>query len=441
MGEPVSRPLHVALLSYRGNMFCGGQGVYITSLARALSERGHRVRVLAGPPYPAPVQGVETVQLPDQNYINHPSTRLPAPGPLSVFRPLELAEYGLARAGSNPEMLAFSMRCFEVLRRIHQHDPLDVVCDNQGLGYGLLLVKALGVPVATTVHHPLQVDRAEDIKQTAGMLKKIRRAVYYPLIMQKTVAKRLDRLITVSDFSKELISRFYDLERDGMEVVPNGIDTGLYRPLSDVKREPGRLLFVGSTEDRKKGVRYLLEALSGLPERFKLIIVDGRRYPGRVYAENLVKKLGLSGRVEFKDRISVPELINEYNRAAIMVVPSLFEGFGLPALEAMACGTPVIATTAGALPEVVDEECAVLVKPGSSRSIKEAVLSLESDPARLESMGKKGRDRAGSRFCWDKTAEKMERIFAELSGAGKIHAFAKPVEDKQTEQAKTGEGS
>ncbi len=417
--------------------------MYVTSLGRGLAERGHRVRLLSGPPYPDRVDGVETLQLPGENHINSPASHLHSRDPLAVFNPLEFAEYTLARAGSNPEMMAFSMRCYNALRHIHSHDPLDLVCDNQGLGYGLLLIRALGIPVAATVHHPLQVDRAEDIKQTNGLIKKIRRAIYYPLFMQKTVAARLDRIITVSDFSRDLISRLYKLDTAAMEVVPNGVDHDLYRPLPEVKREPGRLLFVGSTEDRKKGVRYLLEALSGLPERYRCIIVDGRRYPGRVYARDLAEELMVSHRVSFRDRISVAELIEEYNRAAIMVVPSLFEGFGLPALEAMACGTPLVATTAGALPEVADKECAYFVKPESLSQIKQAVQELESDPLRLERMGRKARERAVSCFSWQRAARRMERIFYELAGEHKNRATAAhgPVQDTSAGTAKGPQGS
>ncbi|HUT54459.1 MAG TPA: glycosyltransferase family 4 protein [bacterium] len=404
------KSLHVALLSYRGNMFCGGQGVYLTNIARALVARGHRVRVMAGPPYPDPVAGAEMDLIPGENFINRPAAALPA-RPLSVFAPLNFLEYGLARAGINPEMLAFSLRSFARLRALHARDPVDVVHDNQGLGYGLLLMKALGVPVAATIHHPLRIDRAEDIRQMHGLTARIRRSLYYPVVMQKLVARRLDRVMTVSAFSRDLVWAAYGLDRGRMSVVPNGVDAGLFRPVAGVKREPGRLLFVGSTEDRKKGIIYLLRALAELPDRFKLVIVDGRRYPGRVYARDAVAALGLGPRVEFRDRITNDELVIEYNRAALAVVPSLFEGFGLPALEAMACAVPLICTTAGALPEVADPSSALLIRPRSSGAIREAVLRLDADPAARERMGQAARQRALESFSWDRAAEMVEEQY------------------------------
>jgi len=405
--KPAGKSLHLALLSYRGNMFCGGQGVYLVNLARALVERGHRVKVMAGPPYPDPVDGAENIRVPNHNFINKQAGELPRGAPLSVFGPINFFEYGLARAGVNPEMLAFSMRVFKLIRDVHAADPLDAVHDNQGLGYGLLLVRALGIPALSTIHHPLQVDRGEDIMQTAGLVAKARRALYYPIVMQRLVAGRLDGLITVSEFSRELVARTYGLDRDRIAVAENGVGPDWFGDGGGVRRERGRLLFVGSTEDRKKGVIYLLEALAELPASFHLVIVDGRRYPGRVYAEDAVRRLGLSDRVEFLDRISVEELKREYGRAEMMVMPSLFEGFGLPALEAMAAGTPLICSRAGALPEVAGPDCAELIEPRSAEAIREAALRLSGDGERLARMSALGRERAEKLFTWDGCAAKV----------------------------------
>jgi glycosyltransferase involved in cell wall biosynthesis len=415
------RSLHVALLSYRGNMFCGGQGVYLWNLAKALAERGHRVRVLSGPPYPDPVPGAELTRLPDENFINRPAGQLPA-NPLAVFAPLNFLEYSLARAGSNPEMLAFSLRCFHHLRALHAREPLDVVHDNQGLGYGLLLLRALGIPVVATIHHPLQVDRGEDIRQLAGMTAKIKRSLYYPIAMQKLVARRLERVIGVSRFAADLVTRTYGLDPARVAVAANGVDAAVFKPAPAVAREPGRLLFVGSTEDRKKGIIYLLEALVELSAEFRLIIVDGRRYPGRVYARDAVERLGLTARVEFKDKITTAELVAEYQRCEAMVMPSLFEGFGLPALEAMAGGAPVICSAAGALPEVVAPDCAVLVPPRSARALRDAIIALHSDPARRAHMSAAGRERALNHFTWPECARRVEEEYLKASAGSRLAA-------------------
>jgi len=213
------------------------------------------------------------------------------------------------------------------------------------------------------------------------------------------------------------VAMSYGLCPDQMSVVHNGVDRSLFHPRPEIRREPGRLLFVGSSEDRKKGVRYLLEALALLPERFRLVIVDGRRYPGRVYAEELAGRLGLGERVAFLDRIDNSDLAEEYCRAEIMVVPSLFEGFGLPALEAMASGTPLICSRAGALPEVVGEESALLVPPGDSLAIQRAALELEADPERRRRLSEAGIQRAASLFSWSAAAAQVEQVYFEAMSA------------------------
>ena len=405
---------HVVLTSYRGNMFCGGQGVYLVNQAKALVKAGAKVTIMSGPPYPDLVDGACLIRIPNHNFINRQSNDLPEDNPFLVLSPLNFFEYLLARTGANPEMLAFSLRCFIETKKIHKKSRVDIVHDNQGLGYGLLLVRLLGIPVMATIHHPLQVDRAEDIMQTAGMVNKMKRAVYYPIVMQKFVSARLDKIITVSSFSKELVSKTYGLDPDKMSVVPNGIDSGFFRPLENHKRERGKILFVGSSEDRKKGIIYLLEALAELPGEFKLTIVDGRRYPGRVYAKNLVDRLGLSNRVMFKDKITNEELLIHYASAEMMVMPSLFEGFGLPALESMSCGLPLITTTAGALPEVADKETSILVAPRDKNAIKKAVLEISGNQAVLQRMSEKGRERAVSKFSWDNAAKLVLSHYDEI---------------------------
>jgi glycosyltransferase involved in cell wall biosynthesis len=335
------KKLKICLLSYRGNPYCGGQGVYLYYLAKALAERGHKITVLVGPPYPLQMDFAQVVRLSDQNFINKSgASAIPSDDPLSVFRPLDLAELSLSRLGSNPEMLVFSLRAYSWLKNEAQAGrKFDVVHDNQSLGYGLLLIKRLGMPVVSTVHHPLQVDRKEDLRQMQGFVKKFKRSLYYPLLMQKFVARRMDRVITVSQVSKDLISRWYDIPASRIEEIPNGVDLDFFKPLPDIEKVPGRIIFVGSSEDRKKGIIHLLRALLRLDREAHLNIIDGRLNPERVYARELVREMGLSDRVKFLEKITRDQLIIEYNRAQAVVMPSLFEGFGLPAIEAMACGT------------------------------------------------------------------------------------------------------
>jgi len=234
----------------------------------------------------------------------------------------------------------------------------------------------------------------------------------------------MDGVITVSDFAGRLVQEEYRLAADKVTRIYNGVDCGLFRPRTEIKKVPGRLIFVGSTEDRKKGIRYLLEALAVLEPPAHLAIVDGRLYPGRVYAKDLIEELGLANRVIWREQISNEELVREYNLAEAAVAPSLFEGFGLPALEAFACGLPVVATRAGALPEVVgpDGEAALLVPAREPKALAQAIRGLMGSPARRQRMGEQARRRAEQNFSWDQAAAATEAVFERarrIPGGGK----------------------
>ena len=300
----MGKNLKLCLLSYRGNPYCGGQGIYLYYLAQSLAERGHEVTVLTGPPYPMAMPFAKVIEVPDYNFINKPGpSAIPQDRPLSVFKPLDLAELVLSRLGVNPEMLVFSLRAYSLIKKMMaKGQKFNIVHDNQSLGYGLLLIKRLGIPVISTVHHPLQVDRKEDLRQMPELASQLRRALYYPLVMQKIVAKRLDKIITVSKVSKDLISDWYNIPDAQIEEIPNGVDLNFFRRMPEIEKVPGMIIFVGSSEDRKKGILYLLRALKMLDSHARLEIIDGRLNPQRVYAKNLVRQLGLSSRVTFLEK-------------------------------------------------------------------------------------------------------------------------------------------
>jgi len=361
------------------------------------------------------------IPIPDHNFINKPgASAIPSDNPLAVFKPLDLAELCLSRLGVNPEMLAFSLRAYRQIKNmVAQGERFDIVHDNQSLGYGLLLIQSLGMPVVSTVHHPLQVDRKEDLKQMPELGQQLKRALYYPLFMQKLVARRLDRLLTVSRASKNLIRAWYKIAAEKIEQIPNGVDLDFFRRRPEIEKVPGRMVFVGSSEDRKKGILYLLRSLKRLNPSAHLAIVDGRLNPQRVYARSLVRQMGLEQRVIFLEKISREQLVIEYNKAQVAVMPSLFEGFGLPALEAMACGTALLATDAGGLAEVVGEgedAGGILVEPGDEQALADALSRLLADEALRQKLEHRGRRRAQSGFGWEKLAERVELVYNQALG-------------------------
>lgn len=408
--------MRIALLTYRGNMYCGGQGIYAAYLARELRALGHEVHVIAGPPLPSLAPGIPLHEIPNQNVFGLPLAewaRTHDPRRLLV-EPLSLWEAAVSRIGVFPEMQTFGVRLLLRWRALQRRHRFDVVFDNQCLSWGLLGLRATGVPVVSVIHHPLHIDREADFAIDARLKTKLKRTLYFPLWMQQQVARRLDRIVTVSEASRTEIERYFGIPEKEVAVVHNGTDAELFHPCPDVPKETD-LVFVGRTEDRKKGIGTLLEALSLLPEHVTLKIVDGR-IPENGLVPRLVRKFGLARRVRFQTRfLEIPELVREYATGRIAVVPSFFEGFGFPASEAMACGLPVVANAAGALPEVVgtDGSAGRLVAPRDPRALAEAVRDLLADPARLAAMGRAARARIVSTFRWDAAAARLAAVLEE----------------------------
>ena len=407
--------MRIALLTYRGNMFCGGQGIYAAYLAREWKKAGHDVHVIAGPPLPELDPGIPLHVIPNVNVfgVRHPDWAR-REDPLELLQPLNLWELGVSRFGVFPEMQTFGLRLLARWRRLQRLYRFDVVFDNQCLSWGLLGIRAAGTPVVSVIHHPLHIDREADFAIDPKLHKKIRRTLYFPLFMQEVVAPRLDKIVTVSEASRREIERYFGIPEKDVGVVYNGTDLEIFRPVPDAKVETD-LLFVGRTEDRKKGIGTLLEALALLPGRVTLKIVDGR-IPEDGLVPRLIRKHRLERRVVLRrELLSLPDLVAQYSTARAAVVPSFFEGFGFPASEAMACGLPVIANAAGALPEVVgsDGTAGRLVPPRDPRALAGVIADVISDPARAAAMGRAARARVARLFQWDRAAAGLAQIFEE----------------------------
>jgi glycosyltransferase involved in cell wall biosynthesis len=411
--------VRIALLTYRGNMYCGGQGIYAAYLAREWKRAGHEVHVISGPPLPSLAPDIPLHVIPNENVFGVAGRELARRTRAgALLQPLTLWELGVSRFGVFPEMQTFGLRLLLRWRELQRHHRFDVVFDNQCLSWGLLGIRATGVPVVSVIHHPLHIDREADFAIDPSLKKKIRRTLYFPLLMQQVVAPRLDRIVTVSEASRAEIERCFGIPEKEIRVVYNGTDSELFRPMPE-RRLESDLLFVGRTEDRKKGIGTLLKALALLPEHVTLKIIDGR-IPENGLVPRLVRKLGLERRVVLQQRwLELDELIAEYSTARLAVVPSFFEGFGFPASEAMACGLPVVANAAGALPEVVgpDGHAGRLVPPRDPRALAHAVAELLADPARLAAMGRAARARVQSVFRWDDAAAQLVEVFEEVRRA------------------------
>ncbi len=405
---PSDAPLRIALLSYRGKPHVGGQGVYTRHLAKALVDLGHHVEVLGGQPYPILDERVPLVELPSLDiYNDHFPMRMPGLWELKNWTDfLEVTAFSF---GTFPEPLAFSMRAWDHLR--HRQDDFDIVQDNQCLGYGLLLIeRQLGLPVLGTIHHPITVDRRLEMEAAESWYKRLTLRRWYAFVdMQTQVARRLERIITVSENSFKDIVHDHKVDPARMAVVPVGVDIELFKPLPEVAVVPGRLVTTASADVAMKGLKFLLEAVAKLrTERDDIhLVVIGKRKPGGA-SDATIKRLGLEEHVEFVTGVSEQRIIELYSEAEMAVVPSLYEGFSLPAIEAMACGTPLVGTTGGAVPEVIgkDGDTAMVVPPGDSDALAAKIRwGLEQDDLR-GTIGARGRQRIVDRWSWKHTALK-----------------------------------
>lgn len=394
-------------------MYCGGQGVYLYYLARELQRLGHEVHAIVGPPYPDIPEGVTEHRVENLNLLEF---GFPKQDPFKVFTPLNLYELAVTPIGMFPEMFSFSLRAYNKLRQLLRNQRFDIIHDNQTLAYGVLMMKAFDIPIVATVHHPLPIDKKTDLAYMERTWGRITRILFYPFVMQHIVARRMDRIITVSENAAEETANAFKVSREKIRVVYNGIDTEMFHGFSSDGKERGRLIVVANSRDRKKGIIYLLRAVQLLREEMdvKLTIVDNGA-PENTYTPTLVQRYGLDGSVSFTGRLSVEDLVKQYGRAEVAVVPSLYEGFGLPAAEAMSCSLPVVATTAGALPEVVEDgKNGILVPSRDSRALAGAIKRLLKDEHMRKTMGEEGRRRVVRQFDWREAARKTIEVYQEV---------------------------
>lgn len=431
------RPLRIALLTYKGNPFCGGQGVYVRHLSRELARLGHHVEVIGSQPYPvldgddegAVVGGgrVSLTELPSLDLYRQPDP-FRTPGRDEYRDWIDALEVATMWTGGFPEPLTFSLRA---RRHLAAHrGRFDVVHDNQTLGYGLLGgPTVLGAPLVTTIHHPITVDRQLDLDAAADWKRRASVRRWYGFTrMQKRVARRLPSVLTVSGSSRQEIVTHLGVSPSRVHVVPIGADTDLFSPDPAVPEVSGRIVTTSSADVPLKGLVHLVEALAVVRARHPaahLVVVGKRAEDGPV--ATAIRRCGLEGAVEFVKGITDAELVDLVRSAQVSCVPSLYEGFSLPAAEAMATGTPLVATTGGAIPEVAgpDGETCLAVPPGDPGALASALERLLGDEALRRRLGAAGRERVLSRFTWRQAAiGTAERYRAAIGRQGSAAAMA-----------------
>ncbi|HET6692855.1 MAG TPA: glycosyltransferase family 4 protein, partial [Pedococcus sp.] len=359
--------MRIALLSYRSKPHCGGQGVYVRHLSRELVALGHDVEVFSGQPYPELDPGVRLTKLPSLDLYREPDP-FRTPRPSEIRDAVDVLEVATMYAAGFPEPLTFSLRAARLLRR--RLTDFDVVHDNQTLGYGMLDLARAGIPMVTTIHHPITFDRRVDLAAARGWKRLSTRRWYGFLAMQGRVARRMSHILPVSRSSARDIAADFQVSPDRIEVIPLGVEPEVFQHYQD-PRVPGRIVAMASADTPMKGVATLLEAFAKLrTERDVELLLISRPKPGG-RTEQLLESLSIKDSVRFVSGLSDTELAEVVGSAEVACVPSLYEGFSLPTVEAMACGTPLVVSRAGAIPEVVGEDgvCADLVTPGDVQEL------------------------------------------------------------------------
>jgi glycosyltransferase involved in cell wall biosynthesis len=412
-GLDPNAPLSIAYLTYRGKPHVGGQGIYTRHLTKALVDLGHTVEVFGGQPYPVLDERIKLTKLPSLDLFNdqYPG-RFPAYWEFTSR--YDFLETAIFSTGQFPEPLAFSARVNAHLQR--RLGEFDLVHDNQCLGYGIAKLEEK-IPLVVTLHHPITRDRMLEMEAAPNRFKRWSIGRWYGFVtMQGRVASRMPRVVVVSENSIQDIHTDMGVDLDRMRLVPVGVDPDLFRPIEGVERVPGRLITTASADVALKGLAYLIEAMAKLRadgHELTLTII-GRPKPGK--SMDLIEQYGLMPYIDFVSGVPDERIVELYSEAELAVVPSLYEGFSLPAIEAMCSGTPLVATDGGALPEVTgaDGETVFRCRKGDAGSLASTIRQALADPDARARIGAAGRQRVIERWTWRRCAEMTVEQYREV---------------------------
>jgi glycosyltransferase involved in cell wall biosynthesis len=401
--------MRIALLSYRSKTHCGGQGVYVRHLSRGLVELGHEVEVFSGQPYPGGLDPrVRLCKVPSLDLYREPDP-FRVPWPSEIRDRIDLLELATTWTAGFPEPRTFSLRAARVLAT--RVGEFDVVHDNQCLGPGLLQIAESGLPVVATVHHPITRDRVLDLAAARWWRKPLVHRWYGFAKMQQRISRQIPDLLTVSSSSAADISADFGVQPSRLHVVPLGVDTALFRPAGP--RKTGRVIAIASADTPLKGVATLLHAVARLRVRHDVELQLVAKVEPNGPTHKLIAELGISDIVHITSGLSDAALASLFASAEVACIPSLYEGFSLPAVEAMASGTPIVASRVGALPEVLgaDGACAHFVTPADVDEFTRVLGQLLDSPGKRQRLGEAGRRRALEVYSWESVAAQTVRVY------------------------------
>ena len=403
--------MKIGLLSYRSHPYSGGQGIYVKHLSKALSDIGHDVSVLSGPPYPELDNSVELIEIPSLGLFET-EDRMKAFSLDLLLNPLNLYEWLTVMSGGFPEPYTYGKRVLKYLKENNR--DFDIILDNQSLCDSLLEIQKI-YPLAVTIHHPITKDLKLEIENASNWKEKLSSLRWHNFLpMQKKVAPKLNKIICVSRPSKKDIVEEFLVDPEKIEVILNGIDIRKFIPNPSTLFIENKIITTASADIPLKGLKYLILALPNIIKVFpKTSLTVIGRSPSDSKLRKLITDLSLEDKIAFRSGITEEEIVNLYHSSEIAVIPSLYEGFGFGAGEAMACGIPLISTHSGGLEEVVGDS-AEKILPASTEEIESAVIKLFSSPHRKTELSKMGRERMEKMFDWHIAAKSYENAFKEV---------------------------
>lgn len=403
--------MKIGLLSYRSNPFSGGQGIYVKHLSLALTKLGHQVDVISGPPYPDLHEDINLIEIPSLNLFElEDNLRLRSFRPSFLFNLADFREWLGVLSGSFPEPYAFGKRVNIYLDKTST--DYDLIHDNQSLCHELINIQK-EIPLVTTIHHPITRDRRLALEAAATWKERLSINRWHSFLrMQKKVAPQLNRIVCPSNQSKADVIEELKVNEENIDVVLNGIDLDSFTRDERVEQKPYRIITTASADVPLKGLKFLIEAMTEIIEEIPeahLMVLGRAKEKGDI--AKLISRLNLEEKISFRSGLSQSEVVSLYSSSHICVIPSLYEGFGFGAGEAMACGLPLISTQSGGLKEVIGQE-AVIIEAASSEAIIKAVKDLFSNKEKQLALSRAGRKRMEKEFNWMKAAEAYEEIYS-----------------------------
>ena len=403
--------MKIGLLSYRSNPFSGGQGIYVKHLSLALTKLGHQVDVISGPPYPDLHEDINLIKIPSLNLFElKDNLRLRSFKPSFLFNLTDFSEWMGVLSGGFPEPYAFGERVNTYLNKTST--DYDLIHDNQSLCYGLINIQK-EIPLVTTIHHPITKDHKLALEAATTWKERLSINRWHSFLrMQKKVAPQLNRIICPSNQSKADVIEEFKVNKENVDVVLNGIDLDSFNRDDNVEKKPYRIITTASADVPLKGLKFLIEAMTEIIDEIPaahLVVLGRAKKKGDIIKQ--ISRLNLEDKISFHSGLSQSEVVSLYSSSHICVIPSLYEGFGFGAGEAMACELPLISTQSGGLREVIGQE-AVVIESASSKAIVKAVRDLFSNKEKQLALSRAGRKRMENEFNWIKAAKTYEEIYS-----------------------------